>query len=153
VSKDREGLRLGYSRDSEPMTQHIGLRYLPRHFGGSLAVAVCPGCWRQVRVLYMGSAFYCNRFTGAVYASSSRTKATRAQMQFEKLRERVRPGTTNADLSYFPRRPKRMRRATYERLSRRAAAKLDRYHSILDAGLFGALARLGPGELAALLGE
>jgi hypothetical protein len=116
-------------------------------------MAACPGCANSVRVLYMGSAFYCNRCTGAVYTSSSRTKATRAQMQFEKLRERVRPGTINADLSYFPRRPKGMRRATYRRLRRRAATQLNRYHSIPDVGLWRVFARLAPGDLAAILGD
>jgi hypothetical protein len=80
VSKDREGLRLSYARDGTLMSQHIGLRYLARHFGGSMVVAVCPGCSRQLRVLYIRNAFRCNLCTGAVYASSSRTKATRAQI-------------------------------------------------------------------------
>jgi hypothetical protein len=54
MSKEREGLRLSHARAGKPIAQHIGLRYLPRHFGGSLVVAVCPGCWRQVRVLLHG---------------------------------------------------------------------------------------------------
>jgi hypothetical protein len=71
------------------MTQHIGLRYLPRHYGGSLVLAVCPKCSRSVRVLYFERAFYCNRCTGAAYTSSSQDKARCAQMQFQKLKERI----------------------------------------------------------------
>ena len=153
VIKDCEWLRLRYAHQGEPRTQDIGLRYLPRHFGGFLVVAVCPGCWRQVRVLYFRRAFFCARCTRAIYASSSQSKATRALAQFQKLRERIRPGTWNAGLYYFPRRPKRMRRATYERLRDRAYEQLNRYHSNLDAVLCRVFARIAPESLAEILGE
>jgi len=155
MSKNREGLRLSYAYASsgQPVTQYIGLRYLPRHFGGFLVVAVCPGCWRRVRVLYFRRAFYCNRCTRAVYASSSLDKASGAQTQYQKLRERVRPGTWDAGIGYFPRRPKRMRRVTYNRLRNRAYAQLYRYHAFLDRGLYRLLARIAPADFAALVGD
>jgi hypothetical protein len=36
-------------------------------------------------------------------------------MQYQKLRARIRPGTGDYGLDYFPRRPKGMRRVTYRR--------------------------------------
>jgi hypothetical protein len=74
-------------------------------------------------------------------------------MQYQKLRARIRPGTGDYGLDYFPRRPKGMRRVTYRRLQARAHANLDRYHAHLDAGLFRVLARYAPDTIAGLLGH
>ncbi len=56
-------------------------------------------------------------------------------------------------LDYFLRRPKRMRRVTYNRPRARALAKLNRYHTMLDRGLWRVFARLSPDELAELCGD
>ncbi len=67
----------------------------------------------------------------------------RALHRFRKLRNRIRPGTENDRLDYFPRRPKGMRRVTYQRIKAAALAALERYHAALDVKLAGWLAALG----------
>jgi hypothetical protein len=114
----------------------------------------CPRCWRAIRAVYLwGGRFVCRHCTSATYRSKTRGKAEAAQVQYQKIRARIRPGTADYGLDYFPRRPKRMRRVTYERLKARAYYKLERYHNALDAGLYRVLARLAPAELKALLGD
>jgi hypothetical protein len=110
-------LVLRYSASDEKVEQRLGLICLPRNFGRTLTVAVCPHCRQRARVLYYARRrFVCRRCTGAVYASKGQSAPMRAMVRFRKLRERIRPGTWNAELDYFPRRPKRMRRATYGRV-------------------------------------
>jgi hypothetical protein len=141
--KSDTSLFLRYTAANESVEHRIGLAYLPRHFGGVLPVAVCPHCCRKVRVLYYArQGFICHRCTGAVYASTGRTATMRAQVRFQKLRERIRPGTWNDEFGYFPRRPKGMRRRTYARLKGGALAALDCYQARIDAGLLRLMARI-----------
>jgi len=140
--------------NGEPVIQRIDLEYLARHFGGSLPVALCPACSRRCRVLYFRwRGFVCRRCTRAIYASQSQDVATRLRVQFQKLRERVRPGTWDREMEYFPRRPKRMRRSTYYLLRERAWAKLDAADNALDVSLARSLARIAPDVLKGLLGD
>jgi hypothetical protein len=98
----------------------------------------------NVRVLYYAQQrFICHRCTGAVYASTGRSATMRAQVRFQRLRERIRPGTWDAAFWYFPRRPKGMRRRTYARLKTDALAALDRYQGSIDAKSSRWMARLG----------
>jgi hypothetical protein len=152
VSRDREGLRLAFTANGDPVHQTLALRHHPRHYGGHMVTMLCPSCCRSVRIVYCWRGrFICRHCTSATYRSKTRDKAHAAQIQYQRIRARVRPGTEDCRLDYFPRRPKGMRRVTYGRLKARAAAKLDRYHEHLDARLFPLLARLAPGELASLL--
>ena len=145
-------LVLRYSVNDENIEQRIDLLYLPRHFGGVLPVAECPTCCRRTRVFYYARRrFVCRRCTGAVYASKGYSATICAQVRFQRLRERIRPGTWDAELDYFPRRPKRMRRTTYVRIKGEAFTALDRYHAGLDVGLWRLLRRIAPDKLAALL--
>src|SRR5215469_6341780 len=152
--KYEASIELEYRVNGERVIQRIDLEYLPRHFGGELVVALCPACRRRCRVLYFRwHRFVCRRCTRAIYACQSQDTATRLQVQFQKLRERVRSGTQDRELDYFPRRPKHMRRNTYHRLRDRAWQKLETRDSALDAGLMRTLARIAPDVLKGLLGD
>ncbi len=146
AQKTASELIFRYSIDGQVKAEWIALGSLPRHFGGTLTIAYCPCCGRAVRVLYFASQFVCRRCTGAVYASKGRGRAMRAQVQFQKLRARIRPGTEDYDLNYMPRRPKGMRRATYERLRGRAIEKLNALDAALDVGLWRFVAKMAQAE-------
>jgi hypothetical protein len=152
VWRDHAGLQLAFAVNGEERRQTIALVHRPRHFGGCLATMLCPRCCRSVRALYCWRGrFVCRLCTPAIYRSKTRDKARAAQTQYQKLRARIRPGTEDYGLNYFPRRRKGMRRVTYTRLHARADAKLNRYHEHLDAGLFRVLARIAPDALSDLL--
>ncbi len=65
-----------------------------------------------------------------------------APHRFRKRRSRIRQGAENVGLDHFPRRPKGMRRVTYQRIKAAALAALDRYHAALDVKLAGWLMSL-----------
>jgi hypothetical protein len=106
LSRHVDELRLSFERDGTPFEQALSLVYRERHFGGHLVCVLCP--------------------------SKSLGRAEAAQFQCEKLRERIRSGTRDCGINYVPRRPKGMRRVTYQRLRRRTCDKLNRYHAELD---------------------
>ena len=54
-------------------------------------------------------------------------------------------------LGYFPRRPKRTRRATNSRIRSQALAALDRYQASVDTGLLRVLGRIAPAQFEGLL--
>lgn len=146
-------LALTYSAGGQEFAWFVGLTAAPRHFGGAEFYFRCPWCARRCRVLhFVGAVLRCRRCIRALYHCQSVDAAGRALHRFRKLRTRIRPGTEDAGLFYFPRRPKGMRRVTYARIKADAMAALDRYHRALDAGLYRLLARIAPDELAELLG-
>jgi hypothetical protein len=153
IARDAIGLQLAFSVNGDERRQTICLVHRPRHYGGHLACALCPACGRSVRVLSLWRRSFVGRCCiPATYRSKTRGKAAAAQVQYQKIRARIRSGTEDYGLDYFPRRPKGMRRVTYRRLQARAYDKLDRYYECLDAGLFRVLAKLAPAEISDLLG-
>ena len=86
--------------------------------------AVCRHCIRNAR-----------------YPSQRKNAEGRALTRFLKLRNRVRPGTEECATYYFPRRPRRMRKETYEQLRAKAWDALAKYQDAQDRRLIGVFAR------------
>lgn len=138
-------LRLTYRVGAAPVQYYVGITTSARHFGGAQRYLVCPRCRRRCRVMRLVLAeFRCQRCIGALYKSQSLSAADRALHRFRKLRARVQPGTEDCQLYWFPRRPKRMRRTTYQRIKAQARAALARYDELDDVRLYRLWNRLAP---------
>jgi hypothetical protein len=110
-------LRHGARVDGKERTVEypIGIEKTPCHFGGTRTWFRCPSprCGRRVAVLYQGRFFACRHCQRLVYASQSERREERLDRKADKLRERL---GWDGDLR---RRPRGMRRRTYERLRTR----------------------------------
>jgi hypothetical protein len=154
--EEHNALLFEYAVGEHPVSHRVPLTFVLRHFGGEQPYLRCPSCMDRCRLLFfVGTALRCRRCIRAIYYSQSVDASQRALLRFRKLRERIRSGIWDAELSYFPRRPKRMRRATYERIKADALAAFERYDAITDASLGARLVRLmartAPDALASLL--
>ena len=128
IWRDDAGLQLAFAANGQERRQTLTLVHHPRHFGGYLAAMRCPRCCRSVRVVYCWRGrFVCRNCTPATYRSRTRSKTEAAQVQYQKLRARIRPGTADYGLDYFPRRPKGMRRGN---LSAATGARLRQARSL-----------------------
>lgn len=137
-------LTLSYAVGEHEIAAAVRIERRSRHFGGSQAYWVCPCCGRRCcRLYFVGAALRCRRCVRAIYRVQSVDPAAQALHRFRKLRARIRPGTEDARLDYFPRRPKGLRRVTYQRIKAEALRALARYHAALDVRLLGWLASLG----------
>lgn len=131
--------------DETETWQHVEERVLLAHvakpFGGFQTYFRCPRCDRRVTTLALGRRYFrCRTCVGAAYASSQEGPTDRAMRRASKLKRRLgaEPG-----LDSFYRRPKHMRRTTFEAIDARiqaAEAEVNDAHIRL-------LARLGrPGR-------
>jgi hypothetical protein len=98
----------------------------PCRFGGTRPYFICPGvvngvtCGRRVGKLYgPGRYFLCRHCYRLAHASRSENVSDRALRRANKIRKRL-GGDASTDAP-FPRKPKRMRRQTYERLRAEAS--------------------------------
>ena len=101
------------------------------HFGGWRAWFRCPSprCGRRVAVLFKGRYFACRHCLQLAYASQSERREERLARRADKLRERL---GWEGDQR---RRPRRMRRRTYERLRAR-------YTDLVASSVAGMVRRL-----------
>ncbi len=130
------GLAVAYATDGGHQDVAVEITHSPRHFGGTEPYFCCPRCGRRCRVLYfVGAGLRCRRCIRGLYYCQVLDPAGQALRRFRALRNRIRPGTENERLDYFPRRPKGMRRVTYQRIKAAALAALERYHAALDVKL------------------
>jgi hypothetical protein len=126
------------------LDQRIRLTSLPCHFGGSQWFFRCPDLNRRCTVLWMPAgarSFACRqRWRRQVaYASQFLDRDNRAHRGQAKIRSRLCGiGGFDPNECAFPPKPKWMRWRTYNQ----ALEKFDRYEAVLDAGMFGLLARL-----------
>lgn len=104
---------------SEWKDEHYSVRIVRTacRFGGTRPWFLCParGCGRRVAVLYGGGIFACRQCHELAYRSSRESVSERAAQRAEKVRARLgwEPGILNGSGE----KPKRMRWATFERLS------------------------------------
>lgn len=134
-------VRNGEAEEWRQIEERVVLARVPKPFGGAQAYFRCPQCVRRVTTLALGRQYFrCRTCVGAAYASSQEGPTDRAMRRASKLKRRLgaEPG-----LESFYRRPKHMRRATFEVIDARiqaAEAEVNDAHVRL-------LARLGrPGR-------
>jgi hypothetical protein len=100
-----------------PVGQTYNVVSSPRHFGGSVPYLVCPGngCGRPVRKLYRNTGrFRCRQCSKLTYDCQSENWVDRTLRRQDKLRRQL--GISQDAPLEPPRRPKYMRRKTYEKL-------------------------------------
>jgi hypothetical protein len=110
----------------EDVGEAVRIVRLPCRFGGTRPFFICPGvvnsmtCGRRVGKLYgPGRYFLCRHCYRLAHASQSENVSDRALRRANKIRKRL-GGDASTDAP-FPRKPKRMRRQTYERLRAEAS--------------------------------
>jgi len=144
IAKTDALLTFNYRAGENAYRERVGLANSPRHYGGQQVYFRCPRCdGRCCKLYFRDAGLRCRRCIPAIYHVQATGAAGAALYRFRKLRNRVRSGTENERLDYFPRRPKGMRRVTYLRIKEAALRALERYHSALDVRLAGWLANLG----------
>jgi hypothetical protein len=104
----------------EGVVERIQFGYTCTNFGGRRAWFLCPGCGRRCGKLYAAQLFRCRLCLRLVYRSQYESLVNRA---FDNSRRiRLRLGGSVDVTQPLPPRPKRMRRTTYERLSKKVNA-------------------------------
>lgn len=117
----------------------------PCNYGGVRWWFMCPACNRRCALLYYtGSVWTCRKCLGLHYKSQQSTKTDpwTWYRQAERIARRIDPEFTikdgfyaaNADWWYFPKRPKGMHTATYERMRAEFFYYLDRGGKMLVGG-------------------
>jgi hypothetical protein len=99
--------------------QQIRVSWTRCHFGGSRPWLHCPFCQRRVARIFKGmGGYFCRACLGKPpYESQRRSNKARAYLQAYRLRQRL--GGSRPVLDPIPKRPYRMKRATYSRLCAR----------------------------------
>lgn len=137
VTVTADSMRLSFSVDGQPVSQHVPLDRTPCHFGGTRPWFRCPHCDRRVAVLFLRAGrFKCRQCSGVVYASQAGDVMARAWGRQTKLENL---------LDDHWRRPKGMHRSTHQRIVR----SILRYEEIRDDAIDAQLFRLR-GRLRAL---
>lgn len=98
----------------------VALTRVPKPFGGEQLYFRCPRCCRRVMELALGSGgFRCRTCLGLVHASSQESPTDRAMRRASKLKQKLgaEPG-----IDSLYRRPRHMRRATFEKIDARIQA-------------------------------
>lgn len=108
VTTFSDSMRLGFRVNGKETAQTFAIERTPCPFGGSRPWLRCWRCSRRVAVLFLrGERFSCRSCGGVAYASQSEDDIGRAWRTQAKLERRL-------DENW--KRPKGMRRATYERI-------------------------------------
>lgn len=124
--------------DAAPHVEKICLGSTATPFGGRRAWLCCPGCARNVRVLYVGRAGYrCRHCYSLRYPSQRRQSHHTAVDMAERARMKL-GGEPDISRS-FPNKPRGMRSATYLRLLERDRQLVARW----TAGLLRSYGKLG----------
>jgi hypothetical protein len=119
----------------------VAYTYTPTMFGGLRKWISCPGSQRPARILYGVNSLRCRRCRGLKYASQSEASHWRAQRKALGIRHRVGASSDALD-GPFPRKPPKMRWATYERQRAVDAARREQW----VLGVAGDLGRLDSRE-------
>jgi len=145
------GVELRFACDGNPVRQLVNVDRLPCHFGGTRPMLRCPRCSRRCRWLHLyGARFVCRICTRARYWCQTASPDARMTHRIRRLQARLASGedVNDYDIAWIPRRPRGMRRATYQRLVATLEAIIEKYDAHLDAGLLKVIARLAPDEFA-----
>lgn len=92
--------------------QPVTVTRTPCHYGGSRPWFACPRCYGRVAILYLWNVPACRKCARLVYPSQADDAMGRSWRRTRKLEKLLSGGT--GEWNY--RRPKGMRRATFERL-------------------------------------
>lgn len=112
------------------VNQRIALTRTPCHYGGSRPWFACPRCGRRAAIIYLWNIPACRKCARLVYLSQSEDAIARSWGRTYRVMHRLGQGDEGCHA--LPRRPKGMRRATFERL-REAWWREDEYRDGLFA--------------------
>lgn len=98
------------------VSQRIAIIHTSCHYGGSRPWFVCPYCWRRCALVYLWSWPKCRTCARLAYPSQSDDAIDRSWGRTYRIMRRL--GQDDEGPHAIPRRPRGMRRATYERLWR-----------------------------------
>jgi hypothetical protein len=127
----------------EAFAQSVALITQPRHYGGNQWYFVCPSTGRAASVIWKppGAEQFCSRHAWGdqtAYLSQFGNWIDRAHLGKAKMNAKLE-GKNDPEDDKFPRRPKRMRVATYSQIAGRFYA----YQRMLDAGLEALISEYG----------
>lgn len=100
--------------------QRIPLQATPAHFGGRRWWGTCPGCMRRVAVLLLpvlGRDFRCRGCHHLVYEMAVAGRAQRRALTALRIRRQL-GAPEQLGAPWWPSRPPRMRRSTFDALTR-----------------------------------
>lgn len=98
--------------DWRDVRQPVTVTRTPCHYGGTRPWFACPRCWRRVAILYLWNVPACRTCARLVYPSQADDAIGRSWRRTRKLEHLLSGGAGE----WNHRRPKGMRRATFERL-------------------------------------
>ncbi len=133
---DTGRMRLRYAAAGKPQDYFVSLTTTPCHYGGQRWWFLCPSSGRRCRKLHLppgGTIFAARQAYRLAYRSQRTTPMDRSHARQRRLYARL-----GGEYEYFeqppPRRPKGMRRATYERTVNRIIEARERHDEIFMAG-------------------
>jgi hypothetical protein len=134
-----------YSRRTGPQDQVVQMETTPCRFGGRRWWWLCPATWRRCSTLYLpnGGTRFLSRGIGAyrlAYASQNGGPLDRSHGRLARLHRKM-GGTYGHCDDPPPRRPKWMRRRTYDRLVAEWEGQMERHEEIWMEGAAKILAR------------
>lgn len=136
------------SRRTGPQDQSVEMETTPCHLGGARWWWICPASRRRCATLYLpnGGELFLSRGQGAYrlsYASQNESYMDRSHARLRRLHRLLGSDYTHQEQP-LPRRPKWMRRATYERIWNEWTIEADRHDAIWIAGAERITARMRP---------
>lgn len=139
TSPDAVTLRYRYQKDGawREVNQRITVTRTPCHYGGTRPWFTCPRCGRRMAILYLWHVPVCRSCARLVYPSQSDDATARSWSRTRRILRRL--GQADEGIHTVPRRPKGMRRATFERLWEAWI----REEELRDAMLAAFVARMG----------
>ena len=126
---DGEGVRLACG----DYGVHVQVERLPLPYGGARPWLLCPSCGRRCGVMYLHGSFACRTCHRLVYPSTREQADSRLASRLQRIMARLEASWR--DDPRFVAKPRGMRWATFERLSREAqATEQARVGAILGSG-------------------
>jgi hypothetical protein len=126
--------------DWRSVEQRVPISWTACRFGGRRPWFTCSAssagryCGRRVAVLYgAGELFACRHCYGLAYLSQQESPLDRSLSQAQKIRFRL--GGSPSTFDFFPQRPKRMHRRTYDRLRARGEKAEAIYSGLIERWL------------------
>ena len=145
-------LRLTYLAGDEPIHFWIGLRFVPKELRRRTSLPVLSAMQPPLPGNSPRTGGVELRALHRRHLQDAKHDGFGARaIPISQAASRVSPKTEGANLDWFPRRPKGMRRATYQRIRAEAWKALGRYDEHQDKGLIRTLARIAP-ELVKVIG-
>ncbi len=105
-------VHLDYRRADRPEHVELALDYTACNFGSDRPWFTCPRCTRRVAVVYLASVVGCRQCLRLRYPSQSADALGRSWQRSKRIAAKLR-----IESGHYPRRPKGMRHATFDRLA------------------------------------